>query len=340
MTAATYQYVDLPDASVVTTRALLTARENIRDTVAARAMMCIHGGAGFGKTLAVNNSRHPHPAHTPAPSAPTSAPALAAGPLARPFVRRPPSPGPARRAHRSLPVHADLARSLQQTVDSQAVMCLYGDAGCGKTFALNTTLATALPAGRTRVIRLLPRPAPTPSALRADLADALGMDARPQDPRAFDTALRQTMSTRDHLLVADEAQRLDATCFEYLRYLFDDTATRLAIILTAGEGGLAQLRRQSMLASRTAVWLTIPALTPDEVRWAIPHFHPLWRGSDPDAMTLLDTRLCHGNFRRWAQATHHALCLARSSPPSAAAQCWRTSSMPASCHIRTPDDTR
>ncbi|MFE9500524.1 hypothetical protein [Streptomyces collinus] len=36
MTAATYQYVDLPDASVVTTRALLTSRENITDTVAAR----------------------------------------------------------------------------------------------------------------------------------------------------------------------------------------------------------------------------------------------------------------------------------------------------------------
>ncbi|MFD8725619.1 hypothetical protein ACFV2H_48710 [Streptomyces sp. NPDC059629] len=54
MTAATYQYVDLPDAAVVTTRALLTARENITDTVAARAMMCIHGGAGHGKTLAVN----------------------------------------------------------------------------------------------------------------------------------------------------------------------------------------------------------------------------------------------------------------------------------------------
>ncbi|MCX4539005.1 ATP-binding protein [Streptomyces sp. NBC_01669] len=54
MTAPSYQYVGLPDAQVVTTRALLTARENIMDTVAARAMMCIHGGAGFGKTLAVN----------------------------------------------------------------------------------------------------------------------------------------------------------------------------------------------------------------------------------------------------------------------------------------------
>ncbi|MGW2354160.1 hypothetical protein [Actinacidiphila glaucinigra] len=44
MTVATCQYVGLPDASVVTTRALLTARENIADTVEARAMMCIRGG--------------------------------------------------------------------------------------------------------------------------------------------------------------------------------------------------------------------------------------------------------------------------------------------------------
>ena len=43
MTAATYQYVDLPDASVVTTRALLTVRENITDTVAARAIPDLAG---------------------------------------------------------------------------------------------------------------------------------------------------------------------------------------------------------------------------------------------------------------------------------------------------------
>ncbi|MEU7116670.1 hypothetical protein [Streptomyces sp. NPDC046182] len=65
MTAATYQYVDLSDASVVTTRALLTARDNITDTVAARAMMCIHGGAGFGANeLAVLTADLPAPAPT------------------------------------------------------------------------------------------------------------------------------------------------------------------------------------------------------------------------------------------------------------------------------------
>lgn len=54
MTDPSYQYVDLPDARVVTTQALLSARENLNDTIEARAMMCVHGGAGLGKTLALN----------------------------------------------------------------------------------------------------------------------------------------------------------------------------------------------------------------------------------------------------------------------------------------------
>ncbi|GCD99097.1 hypothetical protein [Embleya hyalina] len=51
--APTDQYVCPPDARPVTTRALLTVRENPADTIAARAMTCIHGGAGFGRTVAV-----------------------------------------------------------------------------------------------------------------------------------------------------------------------------------------------------------------------------------------------------------------------------------------------
>ncbi|MFE7516019.1 AAA family ATPase [Streptomyces sp. NPDC057540] len=50
----TDHYTQLLDATVVTTRALLTARENITDTIDARAMMCLHGPAGVGKTLAAN----------------------------------------------------------------------------------------------------------------------------------------------------------------------------------------------------------------------------------------------------------------------------------------------
>ncbi|NGN67609.1 ATP-binding protein [Streptomyces sp. A7024] len=49
------QYVTLPEARLVTTKALLAARENLADTITARAMMCLHGGAGFGKTVAVTS---------------------------------------------------------------------------------------------------------------------------------------------------------------------------------------------------------------------------------------------------------------------------------------------
>jgi hypothetical protein len=189
-------------------------------------------------------------------------------------------------------------------------MCLSGNAGVGKTFALDTVLAARpRPARRARLVRLVPRPAPTPLSLRSDLADAANLEARLKDPGAFDAALREALAARDHLLVVDEAQRLDSTCFEYLRYLFDDPHARLAIVLVVGERGQAVLRRQKMLVSRTAVSLTMPLLTPADVAEVIPCFHPLWHGADPNALTRLDVRFCHGIFRRWAQVTHHALRL-------------------------------
>lgn len=93
-----------------------------------------------------------------------------------------------------------------------------------------------------------------------------------------------------------------------------DPHARLSIVLTVGERGQAVLRRQKMLLSRTAVSLHIPVLTPADVAEVIPRFHPLWRHSDPDALTRLDARWCHGNFRRWVQATHHALRLLHQAP--------------------------
>ncbi|WP_260614522.1 ATP-binding protein, partial [Streptomyces sp. WAC02707] len=47
-------FMRLPGAQVVSTRALLTARENIRAAIDAKAMICIYGQAGNGKSFAVN----------------------------------------------------------------------------------------------------------------------------------------------------------------------------------------------------------------------------------------------------------------------------------------------
>jgi hypothetical protein len=219
-------------------------------------------------------------------------------------------------------VFDDVTYGLEQIVSQRAIMCLSGNAGVGKTFALDTVLAAKpRPARRARLGRLVPRPAPTPLSLRSDLADALNLEARLKDPGAFDAALREVLAARDHLLVVDEAQRLDSACFEYLRYLVDDPHARLAIVLVVGEHGQAVLRRQKMLASRTALSLTVPHLTLTDIAEVIPRFHPLWHGTDPGVLERLDVRWCHGNFRRWAQATHHALrLLHQASPPQGASR--------------------
>ncbi|MFE0509577.1 AAA family ATPase [Streptomyces sp. NPDC058964] len=229
MTAATYQYVDLPDACVVTTRALLTARENITDTVAARAMMCIHGGAGFGKTLAVNICL------------------------------------------RGLEPHEDVRKI---------------------TF----------------------RARPTARAVRYELFTALGLAGEPpRHPSEFDRLLKSALAERPCTFLVDEAQWLNGEAFEYFRYLWDEPATRLAIIFVGGEGCHTVLRREPMLSSRIFIWQHFTRLTPSEVLEAIPLFHPIWADADADDITFADQHAAHGNFRAWAQLTAHTrTALARS----------------------------
>jgi hypothetical protein len=49
-------YLGLAGANVVATESLLALRDNLADVVDAKAMMCVHGDAGLGKTLSVNAS--------------------------------------------------------------------------------------------------------------------------------------------------------------------------------------------------------------------------------------------------------------------------------------------
>ena len=46
----------LAGANVVATESLMMVRDDLADVVAAKAMMCVHGDAGLGKTLSVNAS--------------------------------------------------------------------------------------------------------------------------------------------------------------------------------------------------------------------------------------------------------------------------------------------
>jgi AAA domain len=217
----TDQYVSLPEARLVATRALLAARENLADTIAARAMMCIHGGSGFGKTVAVTSC----------------------------------------------------LRELE-------------------------------PAQEIRRITFHARP--TTRAVRHELFTTLELPGRP--PRyasEFDHLLKNALSTHPRTLVLDEAQWLSSDLLEYVRYLWDDPYTQLAVIFVGGEGCHATLRREPMLSSRIFIWQHFTRLTPDEVVEVIPLYHPIWEDTDPDDIAFTDEHAAHGNFRTWARLTAH-----------------------------------
>ncbi|MFJ2191720.1 AAA family ATPase [Kitasatospora sp. NPDC087861] len=219
--APTDQYVTLPQARLVATRALLTVRENLADTIAARAMMCIHGGAGFGKTVAV------------------------------------------------------------------------------------TSCLRELEPGE-EIHRITFHARPTTRAVRHELFTSLGLPGQP--PRyasEFDHLLKTALAAHPRTLVLDEAQWLSSDQLEYIRYLWDDPYTQLAVVFVGGEGCYQTLRKEPMLSSRIFIWQRLTRLTPDEVLDVIPLYHPIWAEADPDDIAFADHHAAHGNFRNWARLTAH-----------------------------------
>ncbi|MEO3756356.1 hypothetical protein [Streptomyces sp. B6B3] len=103
----------------------------------------------------------------------------------------------------------------------------------------------------------------------------------------------------------DEAQWLNGETFEYFRYLWDEPATRLAIVFVGGDGAHTVLRREPMLSSRIFIWQHFSRLTPDEVLQVIPLFHGVWEHAEPEDIAFADRHAAHGNFRNWAPITAH-----------------------------------
>ncbi|WP_343245068.1 ATP-binding protein [Streptomyces sp. SID14478] len=187
-------------------------------------------------------------------------------------------------------------------------LCVLGDAGVGKTFAVHHAACTRF--ARSHLpLRLGARP--TPADLRAHLHHALALhdalpgDALPAAPALTDALIRRALAARAYIVVVDEADRMSEACFEYLRFLYDDTPDGLCVVLIAGQRGEKALRAQQMLATRTAQRLTLRPLARVSVPNAAWALHPVWRIVAPDQLCFLDGHFAQGSLRRWALLTHH-----------------------------------
>ncbi len=203
-------------------------------------------------------------------------------------------------------VHTPAVRSVLRTVAHAAavgaVVCLYGDAGQGKTVALQYALSQLPHPARVRRVHVGVHP--TVPELRRVLADALELGRRlPRGAGEADLMLVNALR-QPRVLVLDEAQRLPGPALEFLRGLWDHPDTDTALLL-AGAGSERALRRVPALASRVLTWELVPRLRPGEVAAAMAAFHPLWEDVSEDDVVWVDEHVGHGNFRTWAKLTSH-----------------------------------
>ncbi|MFD7015189.1 AAA family ATPase [Streptomyces sp. NPDC059161] len=192
--------------------------------------------------------------------------------------------------------------NIRAAIEARAMICIYGQAGRGKSLAVNTSLRELAPK-LTRRIQFRARP--STRDLRHELFHALGLQGRPPAHAIeFDRMLRGALE-ETHVLVCDEAQWLSKMCFEYLRYLWDDISSDLTIVFTGGDGCFEMLQSEPMLESRVYAWQEIEPMPLEEVLTVVPAFHPVWADADPDLIAMCDDEAAHGNFRAWAKITHH-----------------------------------
>jgi hypothetical protein len=112
------------------------------------------------------------------------------------------------------------------------------------------------------------------------------------------------LSDTPRVLVVDEAQWLDTRAFEFIRELWDDADTRLAVVLVGAETCYQKIKNRPALDSRILIWQRYQPLTPTEVLTVIPEYHPLWADVPADELLWIDDVACHGNFRQWAKITY------------------------------------
>lgn len=198
-------------------------------------------------------------------------------------------------------------RAIRDAESANAMAVVHGEAGLGKTFAVETALDET---DRPVLWTTFPSK-PTPRLIAATLLELLtGRPTRLDRFRAINR-LVELLADRDRLLVIDESQLLNGDCIELLRYVHDQPATRFALVLVGGNGTWRVLSAEPMLASRIFRRVRFAPLTRPEICGHLTGYHPLYETVDPELIGWIDDVFAHGNLRHWAAFTLSATALAQ-----------------------------
>jgi DNA transposition AAA+ family ATPase len=175
-------------------------------------------------------------------------------------------------------------QALSDVLESEAMGAIVGPAGLGKTFAIEHAIETRAEP----VIKLAFEARPTMRLIADRLLHALTGSPGRGTRFAMTDQLMNRLSERRQLVVIGEAQNLNRDCFEYLRHLHDDPATRFALLFDGGDGCWEVLAREPMLRSRIYRRVAFAPLTDQDVITLIPGYHPIYSSADPKLLTLID----------------------------------------------------
>jgi DNA transposition AAA+ family ATPase len=193
-------------------------------------------------------------------------------------------------------------RAVEDLIESEAMGAVVGPAGLGKTFAIEHSVESHGEAVITLTFEARPTMRLVADRLLHALTGAPGTGTR----FAMTDQLMNRLSDRRRLVVIGEAQNLNRDCFEYLRHLHDDPATRFAVLFDGGDGCWEVLAREPMLRSRIYRRVAFRPLSDTDVLALIPGYHPMYAEVDPELLVLINDQATNGRLRSWAAFTHTA----------------------------------
>ncbi|MGW2353522.1 AAA family ATPase [Actinacidiphila glaucinigra] len=211
--------------------------------------------------------------------------------------------------HSAAPIAAAAVRAtenlVQKAITHQAMVCIHGHVGLGKTFAVNAACRKLAPDTTTW---LQFAQAPHMAQIREALWSALGLPgpAPVNTTPDCDKQISQALAVGFHLLLLDEVQHLGPTALEYMRDLWDKnskSAKNLAIIFVGSGNTRQKILHREALHSRIHRWQQFSPLTPAEILNVIPSCHQLWESVDDEMLLWIDDKAGHGCFRNWANLT-------------------------------------
>jgi hypothetical protein len=198
-------------------------------------------------------------------------------------------------------------RAVSDVVEAGAMGVIHGQAGAGKTFAVEDAVAGG---GHQAVFLAFPT-RPTTRGMAEELCRRLfDFDPDRADHKRLTRLLRTRLDVDPILVIVDEAQRLNRECFEFLRYLHDPAerglggpARRSPMLLVGGDQAWGVLAADPMLKSRLYRRVHCRRLRPEQVVMWMPKFHPIYADADRDLLLFIDSHCGHGLFRNWAAFT-------------------------------------